>query len=58
MHTVTHEHADEAHKEGRRLAGVPADGQAEEHESPYAQKGKAQAGASSEEDGFAMPDLS
>lgn len=68
-HTVTSHHKDghshsnvhptdhEAHKEGRKLAGVPADGQAEEHESPMGQKGKSQAGASSEEDGFAMPDL-
>jgi hypothetical protein len=56
MHSVSHETPEEAHKEGRSLAGVPADGQDEKHDSPYHQ-GKAQAGASSEEDGFAMPDL-
>jgi hypothetical protein len=57
MHSVSHENAAEAHKEGRKLAGVPADGQDEDHDSPYHQ-GKGQAGASSEEDGFSMPDLS
>ena len=51
MHSVTHENAAEAHKEGRKLAGVPADGQDEDHDSPYHQ-GKGQAGASSEEDGL------
>jgi hypothetical protein len=51
-----HENAAEAHAEGNKLAGVPADGQAKDHDSPYHQ-GKPQAGASSEEDGFAMPDL-
>ena len=51
-----HEKPEDAHMEGRKLAGVPADGQALEHDSPYHQ-GKAQAGASSEEDGFEMPDL-
>jgi len=57
VHSVTHEDAHKAHAEGNKLAGVPADGQNEEHDSPYHQ-GKGQAGASSEEDGFAMPDLS
>lgn len=56
-HSVAHENAQKAHAEGSKLAGVPADGQNEEHDSPYHQ-GKGQAGASSEEDGFAMPDLS
>lgn len=57
MHSMSHETPEEAHKDARKLAGVPADGQAEDHDSPYHQ-GKGQAGASSEEDGFAMPDLS
>lgn len=57
MHSVAHKDAHSAHKEARQLAGVPADGQEEEKDSPYHQ-GKGQAGASSEEDGFAMPDLS
>jgi len=51
-----HEKPEDAHMEGRKLAGVPADGQAKDHDSPYHQ-GKDQAGASSEEDGFSMPDL-
>ncbi len=56
-HTKVHAQAHEAHKAGNKLAGVPADGQAEEKESPYHEAGKSQMGASSEEDGFAMPDL-
>lgn len=56
VHSAVHEVPEEAHKDGRVLAGVPADGQEKEHESPFHQ-GKAQAGTSSEEDGFAMPDL-
>ncbi len=56
MNTSTHEAAAEAHEEGRKLAGIPADGQPKEKDSPYHQ-GKDQASASSEEDGFAMPDL-
>jgi hypothetical protein len=57
-HTNISEHEDpsEAHDEGRKLAGHPADGQALKHDSPFHQ-GKDQAGASSEEDGFSMPDL-
>lgn len=59
MHTVTHDAAHKAHDEARRLASVPpaGKGENEEQESPYAQKNKPQAGAASEEDGFAMPDL-
>jgi hypothetical protein len=38
------------------LAGVPADGQAKDHDSPYHQ-GKDQQGASSEEDGFMVNEL-
>jgi len=56
VHSKVHAHAHEAHAAANKLAGVPADGQAEEKESPFHQ-GKAQQGASSEEDGFAMPDL-
>jgi len=55
-HISEHESPEEAHETGRKLAGVPADGQAKDHDSPYHQ-GKDQAGASSEEDGFSMPDL-
>lgn len=51
-----HEDMASAHEEGKKLAGVPADGQAKESDSPFHQ-GKGQASASSEEDGFAMPDL-
>ena len=56
VHMSVHDEAGKAHEEGRQLAGVPADGQAKDHDSPYHQ-GKDQAGASSEEDGFSMPDL-
>ena len=56
MHTAVHEDAGKAHEEGKKLAGVPADGQAKDHDSPYHQ-GKDQAGASSENDSFVMPDL-
>jgi hypothetical protein len=52
-----HENAVEAHAEGKKLSGVAADGEEKDHQSPYDQHGKPQAGASSEEDGFAMPDL-
>lgn len=55
-HMKVHAHAHEAHAAAHKLAGVPADGQPEEKDSPYHQ-GKAQQSASSEEDGFAMPDL-
>jgi hypothetical protein len=55
-HSRVHANAAHAHKAGKALAGVPADGQPEEKESPYHQ-GKGQQSASSEEDGFAMPDL-
>ncbi len=56
-HTHMSEHADmaEAHEEGMKLAGAQH-GQQKEEKSPYMQ-GKDQQGASSEEDGFAMPDL-
>ncbi len=59
MHTVTHDAAHKAHDEARKLAAVPPAGKEEneEQESPMAQKNKPQAGAASEEDGFAMPDL-
>jgi hypothetical protein len=55
-HMSEHESPEDAHNEGRKLAGVPADGQAKDHDSPYHQ-GKDQAGASSENDSFVMPDL-
>jgi len=57
-HTNISEHEDpsEAHDEGRKLAGHPADGQALKHDSPFHQ-GKDQASASSENDSFEMPDL-
>ena len=51
-----HEDMASAHEEGKKLAGVPADGQSKESDSPFHQ-GKGQAGASSENDGFEMPDL-
>lgn len=59
-HTSVHEHAHKAHDEARQLAAVPPAGKEEneEKDSPYASKGKAQQSPSSEEDGFAMPDLS
>jgi hypothetical protein len=56
MHTAVHEDAGKAHEEGKKLAGVPADGQAKDHDSPYHQ-GKDQQGASSEEDGFMVNEL-
>ena len=56
VHMSVHDEAGKAHEEGRQLAGVPADGQAKDHDSPYHQ-GKDQAGASSENDSFVMPDL-
>ena len=56
VHMSVHDEAGKAHEEGRQLAGVPADGQAKDHDSPYHQ-GKDQASASSEEDSFVMPDL-
>src|ERR1700674_643539 len=52
VHSVAHDEAHKAHRDARRLAGVGADGQKEEHESPFHQ-GKDQASASSEEEGFA-----
>lgn len=59
-HTNVHEHAHKAHEEARQLAAVPPAGKEEneEKDSPYLSKGKAQQSATSEEDGFAMPDLS
>jgi hypothetical protein len=60
IHTNVHEHAHKAHDEARQLAAVPPAGKEEneEKDSPYLSKGKAQQSATSEEDGFAMPDLS
>jgi len=57
-HTNVHDAARKAHDEARELAAVPEAGKEEnvEKNSPWHQ-GKDQAGASSEEDGFAMPDL-
>lgn len=54
-HMSEHEDAAEAHEEGKKLAGH-AGFNDKEKKSPYMQ-GKDQQGASSEEDGFAMPDL-
>ena len=50
-----HEDAAEAHEEGKKLSGH-AGFNDQEKKSPFMQ-GKNQQGASSEEDGFAMPDL-
>lgn len=52
VHSAAHDSAEKAHHEARRLAGVGADGQKEEHESPF-HTGKAEQGAPSEEYGFA-----
>lgn len=58
VHTNVHEHAHKAHDEARELAAVPPAGKEgnEEKDSPF-HKGKQQAGASSEEDGFMAPDI-
>jgi hypothetical protein len=58
VHTNVHEHAHKAHDEARELSAVPPAGKEgnEEKDSPF-HKGKAQQGASSEEDGFMAPDI-
>jgi hypothetical protein len=58
VHTVAHEHAHEAHKEASDLAGVPPAGKEDNEEHMgFGKDHKGQAGAPSEEDGFAMPNL-
>ena len=58
VNSTVHEHAHKAHDEARALAGVPKEGKGEdgEKDSPF-HSGKAQQSPSSEEDGFAMPEL-
>jgi len=58
VHTNVHEHAHNAHDEARQLASVPPAGKEDgQEEEGFGHSAKGQAGAPSEEDGFAMPDL-
>jgi hypothetical protein len=60
VHTNVHEHAHKAHDEARQLAAVPPAGKEEndEKDSKWGTPGKAQQSPDSENDGFAMPELS